>query len=378
MQVEHSLKRKPEDILPSPYSKKDKHDEMEVVIPTSNRFAALSNQQEEAKKEHIPPLVLEGRLCDLKFNGTSIPVKDFVAKCNKVAKNKILIKSARRTTLLFTRSREEHTALREYLVVNNVLLHTFPFQGEKKRKWVLHGLPPSVEVGDIITELKEKIPEVETVIQMTRTDKDGKRTPLPTYIINTQSSVTISRFKNLIIFYHKVRVEKYISTNPVTQCYRCQLFGHSSKFCHLNIKCVRCAGNHPVSQCKRETTSIHCANCGEAHVASYRNCQARSTYLEKKTKSTVYAAPTPSAPKTTPVTTSSGISAGISYAQATKKSSPAPPDFLHDLKSLQKDIEELGLIQIISVIKEMISELKNATSGIDKIQIMLRYAERIP
>jgi hypothetical protein len=146
MQVEYSLKRKPSEVLPTPSTKKDKQDEMEVAVPTSNRFSVLSDRPEEAKKDHIPPLVLEGRLCDLKFNGSSIPVKDFVNKCNK-----ILIKSARRTTLLYTRSREEHAALREYFVVNRVLLHTFPFQGDKKRKWVLHGLPPSVEVGDIIS-----------------------------------------------------------------------------------------------------------------------------------------------------------------------------------------------------------------------------------
>ncbi|KAL1141024.1 hypothetical protein AAG570_000950 [Ranatra chinensis] len=182
-----------------------------------------------------------------------------------VTKTRVTIKNKGRTTQVFAASKEVHTALRELFVKNNLLYHTYAFKGERRKKWVIHGLTTSAPVGEILEDVRQTIPGAVQVIQMTKTDGDGRKRVLPTFILITNAGVTQKEFKNLVIYSHYVQVQKYTTEEAVTQCYRCQLFGHSSRYCNLQQKCVRCAGNHRASECDREKIKPKCANCNEAH-----------------------------------------------------------------------------------------------------------------
>ncbi|KAL1138508.1 hypothetical protein AAG570_008571 [Ranatra chinensis] len=202
-------------------------------IPTTNKFQALSSAPEELER---------------------------------VTKTRVTIKNTGRTTQVFAGSKEDHTALRELFVKNNLLYHTYAFKGERRKKWVIHGLTASAPVGEILEDVRQTIPGAVQVIQMTKTDGDGRKRVLPTFILITNAGVTQKEFKNLVIYSHYVQVQKYTTEEAVTQCYRCQLFGHSSRNCNLQQKCVRCAGNHRASECDREKIKPKCANCKEAHI----------------------------------------------------------------------------------------------------------------
>jgi hypothetical protein len=71
------------------------------------------------------------------------------------------------------------------------------------------------------------------------------------------------------------RVEIYIP-EPI-RCFNCQRFGHLAKLCSAEPRCSRCAGNHPIQQCKvinkEKEVKIICANCDEQHPASYMGCK---------------------------------------------------------------------------------------------------------
>ncbi|XP_055374243.1 uncharacterized protein LOC129607328 [Condylostylus longicornis] len=64
-----------------------------------------------------------------------------------------------------------------------------------------------------------------------------------------------------------------------TRCFRCQAYGHGSKWCYLSIKCIICAEPHDFKQCpefnihknKDETTN---------YSANFMECPARKQYIE--------------------------------------------------------------------------------------------------
>ncbi|KAG8239055.1 hypothetical protein J437_LFUL018861 [Ladona fulva] len=86
-------------------------------------------------------------------------------------------------------------------------------------------------------------------------------------------------------------------------CHRCSRFGHSSAHCHAVPRCLRCAGPHPISECKltKEDTPT-CCNCGGQYAAVSRSCihwkQARSRRAAPTPAST---APPASLPRPQPL-----------------------------------------------------------------------------
>ncbi|KAL1109921.1 hypothetical protein AAG570_014155 [Ranatra chinensis] len=348
---------------------------------SSWEVSALASAPEELEvrsKERVPPIVV---------NGTINDVKSFLASCQRVTKTRVTIKNTGRTTQVFAASKEDHTALRELFVKNNLLYHTYAFKGERRKKWVIHGLTASAPVGEILEDVRQTIPGAVQVIQMTKTDGDGRKRVLPTFILITNAGVTQKEFKNLVIYSHYVQVQKYTTEEAVTQCYRCQLFGHSSRYCNLQQKCVRCAGNHRASECDREKIKPKCANCNEAHVASYKTCQARTRYVEskesKRKKETynippIYHAPPDLRPRnpgdwrrTTERT----------YAQVTAP--PPPPSqedtfgIMGELQNLGKEVKALNIGNLLKILKDLVRDLKNTDSGMGRIEVLLKYASML-
>lgn len=68
--------------------------------------------------------------------------------------------------------------------------------------------------------------------------------------------------------------KKFRGNTTAVQCYKCNMFNHSSEFCFMNPRCSICAGQPHYIDCKlpRDSTEIKCCNCGEQHVSSYRGC----------------------------------------------------------------------------------------------------------
>lgn len=72
-----------------------------------------------------------------------------------------------------------------------------------------------------------------------------------------------------------LKVEAKRKNNTVSQCHRCQKFGHAAKCCKAQWRCVKCGENHPTASCQRVKgkDTAKCANCGEEHTANYRGCK---------------------------------------------------------------------------------------------------------
>jgi len=77
--------------------------------------------------------------------------------------------------------------------------------------------------------------------------------------------------EHVCIFYERFKVRQFV--DRPWQCYRCQGFGHSAKYCKSAEKCVICAGPHNVKEClNRESGEKKCVNCKGTHAANSGGC----------------------------------------------------------------------------------------------------------
>lgn len=92
-----------------------------------------------------------------------------------------------------------------------------------------------------------------------------------------------------------IRPEKMLWEVPnraeVIQCYRCQRFGHSARFCNMLQRCIKCSEHHQPGECQNsdKQTMAFCVNCGEpGHPANFRQCpkylKAAQHVAERKAK----------------------------------------------------------------------------------------------
>jgi len=71
-----------------------------------------------------------------------------------------------------------------------------------------------------------------------------------------------------------VSVERPLRSSDAPQCHRCQQFGHTKNYCRRPFACVKCAGTHPSTECKKDKNADpKCVNCEGRHTANYRGCQ---------------------------------------------------------------------------------------------------------
>ena len=74
----------------------------------------------------------------------------------------------------------------------------------------------------------------------------------------------------------------------VTQCYKCQGLGHTSKDCEAATKCLRCGDAHKVKDCTANKTDAKCSNCGGAHPALFKGCPKYKEAVKEATAAKEY------------------------------------------------------------------------------------------
>ncbi|GJQ70726.1 hypothetical protein Trydic_g659 [Trypoxylus dichotomus] len=108
---------------------------------------------------------------------------------------------------------------------------------------------------------------------------------------------------------------KLVRKDQVTQCHRCQLYGHRQRNCHAAAVCVKCAEPHQTAECtKPRDVPAKCALCSGPYNASYRGCP-KSPYNNRREAPAP--TPRPVAPKLVPRTAPKN--------PETRKPQPQPP-----------------------------------------------------
>jgi hypothetical protein len=91
--------------------------------------------------------------------------------------------------------------------------------------------------------------------------------------------------EGLAMAYDLKMVERFDPKARITQCFKCQRYGHISRHCMNKQKCGYCGGDHTTEECadKSQAPRKSCAACnsGEQHASWSTACQARLRDMQR-------------------------------------------------------------------------------------------------
>jgi len=182
-------------------------------------------------------------------------------------------------------SKMTHDSILEYLKENDIEhFYVGPSQ-DRTIKMVVRGLPIQMSPEEIEDFLRLNLhTDYVQVHQMTKrvyTDtnnrKAGKtKVNMPLFLVKLSDAKAKEKLKKLRhIHFIAISVYDYETSAPdIVQCHRCQNFDHFSIGCNLRPRCVKCAGPHQSSDCKKDRgVTPTCVNCMGPHPANYRGCK---------------------------------------------------------------------------------------------------------
>lgn len=227
--------------------------------PKGNQKFNTFSHESPSKPENIPPIYLVDKI---KWINVSKIIQTEKINVTKATNTQTGIRIQPQTE-------NDHRQLTKILLNANYAHFTYNLPSEKSLMIVIRGIPLEVDIEDIKIDLNEKGFTPAKVTRMI-----NKRTKSLMPLILVQLPRDEKRIYNMeFLVGMSVQIETLKSTPQITQCFRCQKFGHGQQHCTANVKCVKCSGNHRAYEC--ELTKVDqpkCANCGENHVASYRGC----------------------------------------------------------------------------------------------------------
>lgn len=214
-------------------------------LKKKTKIITIENTTVEAVKAFLSPILLQEAYQLIKKRDLCIQLQ-----CNSNEdKHKVILKLKEQKLSYYTYS-ENDTKTQIYVL--------------KKHHFV--------NPEDLLNTMKNhNIPA--TKITMLKNDKSD-----PIYLVHFQKDeinffalkTQHSTIDNLIIKWEKFNK----SSKRLTQCHRCQQYGHSSINCGKQFQCVKCIENHEPGQCKRKTRegNPQCCNCKLDHAANSKLC----------------------------------------------------------------------------------------------------------
>jgi len=155
---------------------------------------------------------------------------------------------------------------------------TFQLKEERAFRIVVKGLhhtTPIEEVKEAFVNLGHNVRDAKNAVSRVT------KMPLSMFFINLEPAPTNKKVFEINRLCHAVvSIEEPKKFDEVVQCFRCQAFGHTKRYCKLEYVCVKCGLSHDSLNCmKAKEDPPVCGNCGDEHTASYRGCRI---YIEAK------------------------------------------------------------------------------------------------
>lgn len=292
-------------------------------INLSNQFDLLTDDENDpsskknssklsrlnAKKEKIPPIVIT----TTDFHALRMELLNFV-------KVKFSLQIGRRGECrVLAETLDGFKCLLKYLTEKKHKFFTYDTKTERVFKVVMKGLPSGESLDQIKDELAKLLGVVPLqVIKMKMKSRPGdSRNGISNdfYLVHFKSS-ELNNLKALekasLMLHVRVKWEHFRKTGGnfqnLTQCRKCQGWGHGTKNCYMPAKCMNCGdSSHAKDDCpvKEDPKKFKCSNCGENHKSNFWECKTRKAILQSRSNRQVG-----NAPRFRPGTNSSAVNNG--------------------------------------------------------------------
>ena len=259
-------------------------------ITTSNRYDVLTDHENENSldedegpseiadqkaKQKVPPIVLTSN-----YNNPSLMIKEIN---EATTTKKMRFNFSRQGSTIHAHNKEDYYIIKNKLDASNSTYFTHPFKEDKLRHVVIKGLL-IIPLEEVHEDLQQQGIRVIKVIRM----KQRIVTNYPLYMVTLHSEQELSPVRRVKYAYLvKITWENYRNSRRVTQCRRCQLFGHGSSHCKNPPNCMICSKlhlteEHPPGKNQQEKNDPpKCANCSGEHKANDANCEIYKKRLER-------------------------------------------------------------------------------------------------
>lgn len=351
----------------------------QTTIPVSNRYGVLQQQHdtitdtETSETTKPPPIKILQKINSFTHLTNSIR--------NVINSNNYRVKYTANATIVYLTNLDDYHKLVRDLKEKEVEFFTYTPKNEREVKAVIRAAP-FISSEDIKNNLQDQGLDITGINQF----KTKSGTPSAAFKINMSKDTNLRQVHNIRnIGPLSIDWERFNRKEQITQCRRCQRFGHGQKNCNLTPRCVKCPENHITSECRIKEIipgGAKCVNCMGAHTANYHKCPVRLTYIESINKQIVEKNITntrntntqpslqkpnfPSLPTTTkPIsnTTSTAIFNNPTYASITNKSIQqpnSPSNAPSDISKLMQLVNDINNIIPISKLLGMLQTLKDA------------------
>lgn len=244
------------------------------VIPSEamrNRFTALGNEQSNEaqtttgntapikKPKMPPPVVMHQRVTDH---------KNLIKFITEMIGTQFHIKHVAGRTAIQAHEYGKYKILLRELTANNLQCHTYTPAEEKTHGFVIRGLDSNPEPEEIQESLN-----TEHKLEITKVYK-MKTNFRPLFLVITNKEVNLRFLQENIKYVCRTRIkwERHVNSKQITQCRRCQEWGHATSNCFATPRCAHCAAEHWTHQCTTKENS-KCVNCDrEGHKAFSTEC----------------------------------------------------------------------------------------------------------
>lgn len=349
---------------------------------TSTKLSNVPTLVVTSRKDRLPPIVCSGGL-------SPTALKD-LKQITPLFEAEFEARHTNSRAIFYMRTPKDHKQMVSFLLNNGVPLHSWTLPEDRNARLVIRGLNVDTPLSHIEDALHEHDIQFSNISRMRSRGQDPVEWPL--FLVTLQGT---SQLQTALKITHlgriRVTVEIFRGNLSVTQCYRCQEFGHTSHNCHERAICVKCAGDHRSSECQKpESEPLTCCHCRGPHTANYTLCPSRSKWLANREnnrasqQSTSVPTPKPAQPVSA-VSTSAARVAGVSYAErvshgrSSHPSAPTttprdgPPD--ESLASTVRDIldflKKINICNWLKGIKDLLHSLSTARSGFEFCELLI-------
>ena len=363
--------------------------QVSVTAPAS-QSSPTTSQSRPTTSQSIPNTVTQdpviGKTVKPVFVNSGIQVVRNVIQSVQFAVKPLLKVRGSASTQVLCYSTDDKKNLIAKLRSMQIGFHTFTDTSEKPTYFLLKGFYHA-SCADLLAVLKESKVPASKVTDFIRNDN------YVIFLVHVDKSVNVNMLNHSHKYVDGIVVKWDVmrkSNKKVTQCFKCQSWGHSADNCGYIPRCVKCSESHAKGSCSR-TNRIGdptCCNCGGPHASSFRGCPSYQQHLEKikarskKPRTVPHHDPVPLSssshfPRLSGQQSSASSTAAnpppVSFARILSDSNNSVNSFTK-LTQAQAKLNSLPNInETIDIFVKMVDELSQCSDQSGQLNILLKY-----